>query len=218
MDTPSKPGFEFGSFRLDPSDRVLLRGRERLELPPRVFDTLLTLVQGGGRLVEKDELMQTVWPNTAVEENNLSQAIYLLRKILHDGENGTRYIETVPKRGYRFVARVHELKTEAEPGIGERSSPEQLESLNGNSGTNSRNNSKNNGSSQSPIQAPPKVRWFVWCMAGLVGAFVSLLAVQVWRWQDRKKISRIQPPSGPWPCCRYRTFPAIPRRNISPTE
>jgi DNA-binding winged helix-turn-helix (wHTH) protein len=85
MHTLGKPTFEFGSFRLDPSERVLLRGRERLELPPRVFDTLLVLVQSGGRLVEKDELMQTVWPNTVVEENNLSQAVYLLRKILHDG-------------------------------------------------------------------------------------------------------------------------------------
>jgi TolB-like protein/DNA-binding winged helix-turn-helix (wHTH) protein len=203
MDTPGKPTFEFGSFHLDPSDRVLLRGRERLELPPRVFDTLLTLVQSGGRLVEKDELMQTVWPNTVVEENNLSQAIYLLRKILQDGDNGSRYIETVPRRGYRFVARIHELGTETEPGIGERSSQVQLEPVSGNSG----NNSKNNGSSQSPIQAPPKGRWLVWCMAGLVGAVVALLAVQVWRWRDRQKNQSDSEP--------IRSVAVLPLQNLS---
>jgi TolB-like protein/DNA-binding winged helix-turn-helix (wHTH) protein len=67
---------------------------------------LLVLVENSGRLMEKDALMQAVWPDTAVEENNLSQAISLARKLLRDGENGQRYIETVPKRGYRFVASV----------------------------------------------------------------------------------------------------------------
>jgi DNA-binding winged helix-turn-helix (wHTH) protein len=76
---------------------------------PRVIHALLALVQSGGRLVEKDELMRTVWPNTVVEENNLSQAVYLLCKILQDGENRARYIETVPRRGYLFVAR-HRLE------------------------------------------------------------------------------------------------------------
>jgi DNA-binding winged helix-turn-helix (wHTH) protein len=84
----------------------------RMELPPRAFDTLLVLVENSGRLLEKDELMRTVWGDTVVEENNLSQVIYLLRKALRDGEDGARYIETVSKRGYRFVAEVHEF----EPG------------------------------------------------------------------------------------------------------
>jgi TolB-like protein/DNA-binding winged helix-turn-helix (wHTH) protein len=85
-----------------------------MELPPRAFDTLLTLVENNGRLLEKDALMRTIWGDTVVEENNLSQMIYLLRKALRDGEDGTRYIETVPKRGYRFVAEVREF----EPGEG----------------------------------------------------------------------------------------------------
>jgi TolB-like protein/DNA-binding winged helix-turn-helix (wHTH) protein len=199
MYTRGQPSFEFGSFRLDPSDRVLLRGRERLELPPRVFDTLLALVQSGGRLVEKDELMGTVWPNTVVEENNLSQAVYLLRKILQDGENGNRYIETVPRRGYRFVARVHQLETEAESGTGERSSPVQLEPASGNSG--------NHGGSQSPIQASPKPRWLVWCIAGLVGAFVALLVVQAGRWRDRQKNRSDSEP--------IRSVAVLPLQNLS---
>jgi TolB-like protein/DNA-binding winged helix-turn-helix (wHTH) protein len=179
MDRPVKPSYQFGCFHLDPSDRALLRGDERLELPPRVFDTLLALVQNSGRLVEKDELMRTVWPNTVVEENNLSQAVYLLRKVLQDGENGTRYIETIPKRGYRFVARVHQSGTEAESGMLDRSSQVQLEPAGGNSGKN--------GSSPSRIRALPKSRWVVWCMAGLVGALAALLVVQAERWRDRQK-------------------------------
>jgi TolB-like protein/DNA-binding winged helix-turn-helix (wHTH) protein/lipoprotein NlpI len=102
--------YEFGPFVLDPGERLLLHGASRMELPPRVFDTLLVLVENNGRLLEKDILMRTVWGDTVVEENNLSQAIYLLRKALRDGEDGLRYIETVPKRGYRFIGGVREIE------------------------------------------------------------------------------------------------------------
>jgi TolB-like protein/DNA-binding winged helix-turn-helix (wHTH) protein len=98
--------YEFGPFQLDAAERLLRRGNERLDLPPRVFDTLVALAESDGRLLEKNELMDRIWPDATVEENNLSQAIYLLRKVLRDGENGSRYIETVPKRGYRFIAPV----------------------------------------------------------------------------------------------------------------
>jgi TolB-like protein/DNA-binding winged helix-turn-helix (wHTH) protein/Tfp pilus assembly protein PilF len=109
MDKSLKRAFQFGPFLLDPDERTLRNGDERMDLPPRVFDTLLVLVNHSGRLLEKDQLMRDVWPDATVEENNLTQAIYLLRKVLRDGEGGERYIETVPKRGYRFVARVLEL-------------------------------------------------------------------------------------------------------------
>jgi TolB-like protein/DNA-binding winged helix-turn-helix (wHTH) protein len=98
--------YEFGPFHLNPAERLLLRGFERIDLPPRIFDVLLVLVENQGRLLEKTDLMNRVWPGTAVEESNLTQAIYQLRKLLQDGENGARYIETVPKRGYRFVSHV----------------------------------------------------------------------------------------------------------------
>jgi TolB-like protein/DNA-binding winged helix-turn-helix (wHTH) protein len=104
--------YEFGPFQLDPSERLFRRGDERLDLPPRVFDTLVILAQSNGRLLEKSELMDRIWPDAAVEENNLTQAIYQLRKVLKDGENGARYIETVPKRGYRFVATVRGMNRE----------------------------------------------------------------------------------------------------------
>lgn len=104
--------YEFGPFQLDPAERLFRRGDQRLDLPPRVFDTLVILVESNGRLLEKTELMDRIWPDAAVEENNLTQAIYQLRKVLKDGENGARYIETVPKRGYRFVAAVREKDRE----------------------------------------------------------------------------------------------------------
>ncbi|HVI06834.1 MAG TPA: winged helix-turn-helix domain-containing protein, partial [Candidatus Binatia bacterium] len=102
--------YEFGPFVLDPGERQLRHGASRMELPPRAFDTLQVLVENSGRLLEKDALMLTVWGDTFVEENNLSQVVYLLRKALRDGEDGTRYIETVPKRGYRFTAEVRPVE------------------------------------------------------------------------------------------------------------
>ncbi|MGH9847774.1 MAG: winged helix-turn-helix domain-containing tetratricopeptide repeat protein, partial [Blastocatellia bacterium] len=98
--------YEFGPFRLDAAERLLLRDGEPMLLPPKAFDTLLVLVANCGHILKKDDLMKAVWPETLVEENNLSQYISALRKALGDDPNGHRYIETVSKLGYRFVARV----------------------------------------------------------------------------------------------------------------
>src|SRR6185295_8032382 len=96
--------YEFGRFRLIGADRILLREGEPVALTPKVFDILLALVENGGRVVEKDDLMKRVWPNTFVEEGNLTQNISLLRKALGESPDGVQFIETVPRRGYRFVA------------------------------------------------------------------------------------------------------------------
>src|SRR5262249_29571253 len=96
--------YEFGRFVLKTSDRVLLRDSEPVALTPKTFDILVALVESGGQLVNKDDLMKRVWPNTFVEEGNLTQNVSLLRKALGDGVNGSQFIETVPRRGYRFVA------------------------------------------------------------------------------------------------------------------
>jgi TolB-like protein/DNA-binding winged helix-turn-helix (wHTH) protein/Flp pilus assembly protein TadD len=98
--------YEFGPFRLDPSDRKLLRGNEIVALTPKAFDTLYLLVRNSGRLLEKDELIRMLWPDTFVEEGSLSNHIFLLRKAL--GED-TAFIETVPRRGYRFVGAVRQF-------------------------------------------------------------------------------------------------------------
>jgi len=95
--------YEFGPYRLDPSERKLLRNNQIVELPPKAFDTLVLMVRNSGHLMEKDELIRTLWPDSFVEEGSLSNSIFLLRKAL--GED-PQYIETVPKRGYRFVGAV----------------------------------------------------------------------------------------------------------------
>lgn len=98
--------YAFDDFRLDEATRVLSRGDEPVALTPRVFDTLLYLLERGGELVGKDELMQAVWPRRVVEENNLNQSISVLRRALGERHGEHRYILTVPGRGYRFVAQV----------------------------------------------------------------------------------------------------------------
>src|SRR5262247_581948 len=99
--------FEFGRFSLNTAERVLLRDKEPVPLTPKAFDILLTLVENSGRIVEKDDLMRKVWPNTFVEEGNLTQNVSLLRKALGESASGPQFIETVPRRGYRFVATVN---------------------------------------------------------------------------------------------------------------
>ncbi|HEY8460872.1 MAG TPA: winged helix-turn-helix domain-containing protein, partial [Blastocatellia bacterium] len=104
MRKQTKQLYEFGPFRLDVGERLLMRDGRTAPLPPKVFDTLLVLVENSGRVVSKDELMQSLWPDTFVEESNLTQNISQLRRALGDGVAGAKYIETIPKRGYRFVA------------------------------------------------------------------------------------------------------------------
>jgi Tol biopolymer transport system component/DNA-binding winged helix-turn-helix (wHTH) protein len=116
MSGQEKQLYEFGPFRLDPLKRRLLRDGEPVPLTPKAFDTLLVLVQQSGRTVEKDELMRRVWPDAAVEENNLNQNITALRKCLGDSRQASRYIATIPGLGYRFVAEVKTVAVvEAEP-------------------------------------------------------------------------------------------------------
>ena len=103
--------YDFGPFRIDASQRVLLKDGELVKLTPKLFDTLFALVQSGGRVVEKGDLMEAVWPDVAVEESNLTANVSLLRKILGEGTGAGRYIETLPKRGYRFAAEVREVSS-----------------------------------------------------------------------------------------------------------
>jgi len=98
--------FEFPPFRLHAGDRLLYRGADVVALPPKAVDTLVALVERRGRVVAKDELMAVVWADAWVEENNLNQAISAVRKALGQSNAGPVFIETIPKRGYRFVADV----------------------------------------------------------------------------------------------------------------
>jgi len=105
---PMEPGgtYEFGPFRLEVGERRLFHDGRAVPLRTKVFDTLCVLVEHAGRLLTKPELMQSIWPDTAVEENNLNHNISTLRRALGDQATGQRYIETVPRVGYRFVATV----------------------------------------------------------------------------------------------------------------
>ena len=101
----ASPVYGFGPFVLDVTDRSLKRGGAAISLTPKQFDLLVALVENAGRLVEKDVLLQRVWPDVAVEEGNLTKGVFNLRQVL-DRDAPARYIETIPKRGYRFCAGV----------------------------------------------------------------------------------------------------------------
>jgi DNA-binding winged helix-turn-helix (wHTH) protein len=106
MDERAQRVYEFGGFRLDADGRVLFRGDSVVPLAPKALETLVVLVERRSHVVTKDELMQRVWTDTYVEENNLNQAVSALRKALGQGPGGPVFVETLPKRGYRFVAPV----------------------------------------------------------------------------------------------------------------
>ena len=119
--------YEFGEFHLDRDERVLRRGNATVPLTPKATEILLALIDDRGHIVEKADLMRQVWSDTAVEEGNLSQNIYTLRRVLSDADGKCAFIETVPRRGYRFVGSVRVIHraavaalpdtvTTAEPG------------------------------------------------------------------------------------------------------
>ncbi len=115
MEEKRRGAYEFAAFRFDPTERVLYRGASIVPLTPKVAETLLVLLEHHSRVVEKSELLKLVWPDTFVEEGGLARNISVLRKVLGDEPDGCRYIETVPKRGYRFVAPVSVAPHDAKP-------------------------------------------------------------------------------------------------------
>ena len=113
--------YEFGPFQIDNQNRLLFRDGQPVPLKPKVIETLLLLVENSGRVLEKDELIEKLWPDTFVDEANLTQNIYVLRKALTTGADSTSYIETIPRRGYRFTGDVRKISAgttvvEAETG------------------------------------------------------------------------------------------------------
>jgi len=113
-DKPIRHLYTFGPYSLDVVERILLREDKQIPLQPKVFDTLLALVERHGHVVRKEELMELIWPDTFVEEINLAKNISILRKTLSADETEGEYIQTIPKRGYRFVGAVQEMREEDE--------------------------------------------------------------------------------------------------------
>jgi DNA-binding winged helix-turn-helix (wHTH) protein len=143
--------YEFGPYRLDASARVLLRDGAVVPLTPKALEILAVLVRNRGELVSKEELMKAVWPDAFVEEGSLTQNISILRKLLGPDAEGRPYIETMAKRGYRFVAQVRVVERNG----GEPALP----------GT-----AATAGPSAAPVQGPR------WRRRGVVAAVVILAA------------------------------------------
>src|ERR1700756_1515995 len=114
--------YKFGRFRLDPAGGVLFRNGTRLPLTAKAIQVLTLLVEARGSPVTKDELLQKVWADAIVEEGTLASHVSVLRKALGAGPESAQYIETIPKRGYRFVAPVTLTTAAATPmeGAGAR--------------------------------------------------------------------------------------------------
>jgi|SRR5579871_604112 len=115
MPKSEKHLYEFGPYRIDTVERLLQRGDETIPLTPKAADTLLALVATPGRILEKDELIKIVWPDTFVEEGALARNISALRKALGDDAESSQYVETIPKRGYRFIATVKDVASSSPP-------------------------------------------------------------------------------------------------------
>lgn len=114
MAKPANPLYEFGPFRLDPAERQLTRAGQTVSLTPKAFDTLLFFVENQQRLLTKDELIAKIWPDSFVEESNLAQNVSAVRRALGEKAGGGHYIETVPKRGYRFIGEAKQVWAQAQ--------------------------------------------------------------------------------------------------------
>ena len=121
-----QPGeqYRFGPFHLDVEERELRRDGEVIALTAKTLDLLLILVRGAGRTFSKSELLESLWPGIAVEEGNLSQTIFLLRKALGENGDGSGYILTVPRRGYKFIGGVS-----GKEANGNRADPEKVPTM-----------------------------------------------------------------------------------------
>jgi DNA-binding winged helix-turn-helix (wHTH) protein len=125
MNADPKAVYEFGPFRMDPYKQILLRGGQVIAVTPKAFETLLVLVRSRGEVVSKEELLKEIWPDSFVEEANLSQHIFKLRKALGDTLEGERYIVTLPGHGYRFAVPVRKITEGDEVRIAQMSAREQ---------------------------------------------------------------------------------------------
>src|SRR5438034_11763261 len=102
MSAETKALYEFDKFRCDPREHLLLHDGKPVSLSPKSFEILVALIRSNGRLLVKDELMQQVWPDSFVEEANLTVNLFTLRKVICDTPDGQQFLERVPKRSYRF--------------------------------------------------------------------------------------------------------------------
>ena len=164
----NKPGrlYEFGPFRLDVSEHRLLHDQEIVPLGPKVFETLLALIEHSGHVLHKNELMMRLWPDSFVEESSLTQNISLLRKALSEGGE-QQFIETVPKLGYRFVA------------------PVTVVEVNGDGGAEVVPDESLNDAPPPPSELRPRRNWILSSGAALLLLMIAIGGVYLWRTKTR---------------------------------
>jgi TolB-like protein/DNA-binding winged helix-turn-helix (wHTH) protein len=151
--------FAFGEFTLDSRQRLLSRGSEVVALEPKVFETLLALVETAGQAVTKDELLSRVWPDVTVEEGSLTRNVSTLRKVLATGDNPQGFIDTLPRRGYRFHPVVRRVAAEAVVAADVPASEV-----------------------KAPVPAVAARRWWLPIAAGIAALLVAAAAGAAWRW------------------------------------
>ncbi|HEV8588221.1 MAG TPA: winged helix-turn-helix domain-containing protein [Pyrinomonadaceae bacterium] len=187
--------YEFGAFRIDKLNHVLLRDGEAQPLKPKVFDTLLLLVENRDRVIDKDELLGRLWPDTVVEESNLTQNVYLLRKALGEEPHGETFIQTMPKRGYRFVAAVTEVGLDS---ISESAGTKSKESVGDNrhdlaSDTAAILKKSAAAGHVEPSRTAPAIRWQPIALIAVMAAAI-VLSISIGRLLLNKP-SNVSPPS-----------------------
>jgi len=196
MSAETKVLYEFGRFRCNPREQLLLCDGKPIPLSPKSFEILLALIRSDGQLLMKDELMRQVWPDSFVEEANLTVNISALRKVLGGGPEGQQYIETVPKRGYRFLAKVAVLERDSEKAEFAEQIP---------------------ATAASPYSAPAPAKQAVlkhesgslpWKIVGFSLVLVGLLVVGIITWQSRSggNVSQASP---------IRSLAVLPLENLS---
>ncbi len=184
MDKPLPPVYEFGDFRLDAAKRLLLKDDEAVPLMPKAFDTLLYLVEHSGNVMARDELMTAIWADTIVEENNLTQNISSLRRLLGEKHGENQFIATVPGHGYKFVAavrRVNETETSATPDLaGSTSSTGSIGSL----------PLESRATAPGPTAGvrDGSVASRFWLIALIVVGVLGLSSFGVYRWRERREL------------------------------
>jgi len=172
--------YEFGPFRIDPDHRQLLRQNQPVPLQSKAFDILMVLVENSEKVVSKDDLMKSVWPDTFVEESNLAQHIFVLRKTLGDTVEEKRYIVTVPGRGYRFAETVRAVGLEVEDRrqeIGTREDKEEQIVL----------ASRSLAKVTFERDRRSDLRW--WILAGTTAVVIAIALGLYWRSQKKVKLS-----------------------------
>jgi Tol biopolymer transport system component/DNA-binding winged helix-turn-helix (wHTH) protein len=213
MHQPAKHFYEFGPFRLETGERVLMRQGQFVPLTPKAFETLLVLVESGGRILDKEDLLKRIWPDTFVEEVSLAKKVSILRKVL--GEDlAHHYIETIPRRGYRFVAEVREVWEESQDQILNRHEQNRQNGSMSAGDTESRRDLKvsldsetsalqNSPSFNSALTRPRSLRGGLgWSMAFL--AIGSLAGLLVWQFAFRSASKTSKPPLNAVPLTSYQ--------------